>query len=303
MARDPLLLVHLPKTAGTTLAQLMRYHYSGGAFMGAGNVLSRLDEAEPRLQAIGRKPAVRAAAGHVSFGLAQQVLPDATFVTILREPVARTLSQYYFLTEFGRGGGLVPPGLDEDARGLDLGDAFDRGYLLDNLQTRMLCGAVSPYGDLPADALERAKANLRDRFAYVGTTERFDELLAVLDLALGWPTTAYEPARENPHRPAEVPDELRGLAAERNALDRELHAFADELLDEALAAAGPAAEEEAAVIAQATARWNEAREASEPVRSLPPAGRVDLALEEAKLVRAAFEERNRRAKVKRRRKP
>jgi hypothetical protein len=283
VARDPLLLVHLPKTAGTTLAQLMRYHYSGGAFMGAGNVLSRPDEAEPRLQAIGRKPAVRAAAGHVSFGLAEQVLPDATFVTILREPVARTLSQYYFLTEFGRGGGLVPPGLDEDVRGLGLGDAFDRGYLLDDLQTRMLCGAVSPY-------------------AYVGTTERFDELLAVLNLALDWPTTAHEPARENPHRPAEVPGELGALAVERNPRDLELHAFADELLDEALAAAGPAVAEEAAVIAEATARWNEARKASEPVRSLPPDGRVELALEEAKLVRAAFEERNRRAKVKRARK-
>ena len=56
------------------------------------------------------------------------------------------------------------------------------------------------------------------------------------------------------------------------------------------------------MIGQATVRWNEAREASEPVRSLPPDGRVDLALEEAKLVRAAFEERNRRAKVKRARK-
>jgi hypothetical protein len=299
VARDPLLLVHLPKTAGTTLAQLMRYHYSGGAFMGAGNVLSRPDEAEPRLQAIGRKPAVRAAAGHVSFGLAERVLPDATFVTILREPLARTLSQYYFLTEFGRGGGLVPPGLEEDVRGLGLGDAFDRGYLLDDLQTRMLCGAISPYGDLPADALARAKANLRDRFAYVGTTERFDELLAVLNLALGWPTTAHEPARENPHRPAEVPGELRALAVERNPRDLELHAFAGDLLAKRVDAA---AEEEAAVISEATARWNEARKASEPVRSLPPDGRVELALEEAKLVRAAFEERNRRAKVKRARK-
>jgi hypothetical protein len=302
VASDPLLLVHLPKTAGTTLAQLMRYHYSGGGFMGAGNVFSRPQEARPRLEAIARKPAVRGAAGHVSFGLAEQVVPGATFVTILREPVDRTLSQYFFLAEPGRGVGLLRPGLDEDARGLGLEEMFDRGYLLDNVQTRMLCGLVSPYDDLPDDGLDRAKANLRDRFAYVGTTESFDELLAVLNLALGWPTTAHEPARENPRRPPEVPDDLRALAAERNPLDCELYAFAGELLDEAVVTAGPAAEEETAVIAEATTRWNEARAGSESVRSPTPDARVEQALDEARLVRAAFEERNRRAKVKRARK-
>ena len=77
MARDPLLLVHLPKTAGTTLAQLLRYHY-WPAPSGAGNVLSRPDEAEPRLQ---RSPARRRFArrpGTSTFGLAEQALPDAT---------------------------------------------------------------------------------------------------------------------------------------------------------------------------------------------------------------------------------
>jgi hypothetical protein len=299
VAGDPVLLVHLPKTAGTTLAQLLRYHYRDGAFMGAGNVLSRPEEARPRLEAIARKPAVRASSGHVSFGLAEQVIPGALFVTILREPVARTLSQYWFLTEAARGGGLIPPGLGEDARGLGLEEMFDRGYLLDDLQTRMLCGLVSPYDDIPADGLDRAKANLRDRFAFVGTTERFDELLAVLNLALGWATTAHEPARENPHRPAEVADELCTFAAERNPRDLELHAFAGELLAGRIDAA---VEEEAAVIAEATARWNEARAGSEPVRSPAPDARVERALEEARLVRAAFEERNRRAKVKRARK-
>ncbi|HEY7690872.1 MAG TPA: hypothetical protein VH816_00885 [Gaiellaceae bacterium] len=290
MAADPLLLVHLPKTAGTTLAQLMRYHYRGGAFKGAGNVLSRFDEAESRLRAIARKPRLRAAAGHVSFGLAERVLPDAVFVTILREPVARTLSQYHFLTRSGNGAGLVPPWLDGDARGLSLSGAFDRGYLLHDLQTRMLCGLVSPYDELPSGALERAKTNLRDRFAYVGTTERFDELLAVLDLSLGWPTAAYERARENPRRPARTPDEAWAVAAERNELDRELHAYAGELLAEKVDAA---VAEEADVIREATARWNGA----EAVRS---DARVELALEEAGRMRAAYEQRKQDARVKKR---
>jgi len=291
MARDPLLLVHLPKTAGTTLAQLMRYHYRGGAFKGAGNVLSRPDQAEPRLRTIARKPRFRAAAGHVSFGLAEQVLPEATFVTILREPVARTLSQYRFLTASGDGAGLVPPWLDGDVGGLTLTEAFDRGYLLDDLQTRMLCGLRSPYDELPDDALERAQANLRDRFAYVGTTERFDELLAALNLALGWPAAAYERAREGAIASTHPTDEERDSAAERNRLDRELHAYAGELVSERV---DSAVAEEAAVIREATARLNGA----DAVRS---DARVERALEEAALVRAAYEERKQKAKVKRRR--
>ncbi len=46
----------------------------------------------------------------------------------------------------------------------------------DSLQTRMLWGLQSAYDELPADALERAKRNLGERLAHIGTTERFDAL-------------------------------------------------------------------------------------------------------------------------------
>ena len=140
------------------------------------------------------------------------MLPEATFVTILREPVDRTLSQYDFLAEAGRGGGLIPPGLDDDSRTLSLEEAFDRGYLPDDLQTRMLCGLVSPYDDLPADALERARTNLRDRFAYVGTTERFDELLAVLNRRA---RLADDGARAGAREPSAAEGRSRGSARSR----------------------------------------------------------------------------------------
>src|SRR5205085_2218053 len=98
---------------------------------------------------------------------------DARYLTILRDPVERTLSHYYYLVEppgkEGRfGGGLVPPGLPRPSPGLTLEDALgDGAYIPDNLQTRLLCGLVSPYDPLPADALEQAKRNVRERFAYV----------------------------------------------------------------------------------------------------------------------------------------
>src|SRR5205807_2156729 len=119
----------------------------------------------------------------------------------------------------------------------------------DNLQTRMLCGIESPYDELPASALDDAKRNLRERLAWVGTTERFTEFLALLNLELGWPTLAPRRARANPRRPRG--DELRPLAERYNELDRGLYAYAAELLEDALARRGPELADEVEVLRRA----------------------------------------------------
>jgi hypothetical protein len=225
---DVLALVHIPKTAGTTLAGLMRFHY-GKAFRGAANALKDPAAAEDRLAMIARKPQIRASAGHVTVGMVDAALPGATLATILRDPVERTLSHYGFLVDppAGRkkpaGSGLLRPGTQPPASLEEaLGDQIP-----DDLQTRMLCGIVSPYDELPPDALDHAKANL-DRFAFVGTTERFDELLTLMNRELGWPVTAYRRARPNPR--SEPADADRALAAAHNRLDAELYAYASALL-------------------------------------------------------------------------
>jgi hypothetical protein len=288
-------LVHLPKTAGTTLAQLLRHHYRGGAFKGGGNVFGRPDEVEARLDKIASTERFRAVAGHLTFGAAERLSSRARYVTILREPVARTLSHYFFLVHSARGQGLVPPWLPEPGPCLTLDECLsDRSYIPDNLQTRMLCGLVSPYDELPADALERAKRNLAERFAYVGTTERFDELLAVLDLAFGWPTTPYRRARENADRPGldDVPPDALRVAAERNALDRELWEHAGALLDQQITASGPAFTGELEVLRLALERWAGTDGPQAPSeRGLPTEARVQLALKEAELADAELEKR------------
>jgi hypothetical protein len=160
----------------------------------------------------------------------------------------------------------------------------------------MLCGLLSPYDPLPSDALEQAKRNLEERFAYVGTTERFPELLALMNLELGWPTVAYRRSNANPARraPGDLPPETLALVEERNALDRELHAHAGALLDEAGRRHGAELAEEVEVLLLAEQR----RRAKDPVdvRSLPVDARVELALKEGEVADARL--RARRAKNK-----
>lgn len=287
----PLLFLHIPKAAGTTLSAILRHHYPGQAFEGGINVFQRLELAGPRLEAAARCGKLRALSAEVTFGLAVRSLPTARYLTILREPVERALSQISYLRA-GHGAGLIPSGRPLPAPGLTLDEAVAGGYVLDNMQTRMLCGIVSPFDPLPADGLEQAKRTLTERFACVGTTERFDEFLALLNLELGWPTMPYQRKRVNPlnRGRAELSVlQLRRLE-EANALDRELFDHAERLLAQALEAAGPALEQELEVLRRALplerlARMGKALDA-ETVRSLPIEARVALALKEAELGRA-----------------
>jgi hypothetical protein len=313
---EPLLvLLHIPKTAGMTLATVLQSHY-GDAFVGgrgegrwtaagkrAPNVFSRFDHVDERLRSIAAKRRVHVLAGHITFGLSDRLPTDARYVTVLRDPVERTLSHYYFLVRppAKRGGlagaGFVPPWLPEPSPELTLDECLtERGYIPDNLQTRMLCGLVSPYDPLPEGALEQAKDNLRDRFVYVGTTERFEEFLALLNLELGWPTVAYKRSNLNRDRPRgdDLPPDVLRLVEDRNALDRELHAYAGELLAEALAQAGP----ELAVEAEVLRRAGEARRngASALDRSWPVEARVQLALKEGELAEAQLRIKRLRAR-------
>lgn len=286
---EPLVFVHVPKAAGSTFTAILRHHYPGDALDGGINVFQRLEQAGPRLEAAATRPGLRAISAEVTFGLAVRHLPAARYVTILREPVERTVSQLAFFRS-GRGAGLIRPGLPAPGPDLRVQDAIERGYLLDDLQTRLLCGLESPFDPLPADALERAQRALAERFL-VGTTARFDEFLALLNVRLGWPTVPYRRARVNRRNrghEALAPEELR-LLEDANRLDAELVAFADAQLGAALADAGADVETELEVLRRALPDERRGRRGRVPdaaaVRALDVDARVALALKEAALGR------------------
>jgi hypothetical protein len=249
--------IHIPKTAGSALRRLIARQY-GDRFQKAPNVFTHPDVAEQRLRAIvDAGPRPLAIAGHVVFGLRDVLPADSRFVTVLRDPVERTLSHYGYLVAprdpVARQHGL----LSRETRyrpELTLEECLaDARYLPDNLQTRMIVCRRSPFDDLPSDALTQAKEHLQTGFAFVGVTERFDELAALLTTSLGWRSRIPTRARVGelrPDRSSLTAAERRAVAA-HNALDLELYAHASELQERAVALAASEVELELEVVARA----------------------------------------------------
>ena len=208
----------------------------GNVFKGGGGIsrglIDRLrNDRGPNLRGVGL---VR---GHFPLGIREYLpnyLPrsrELRCFTFLRDPADRTLSHYFRIPESATPYGLPP--LPDDAT---IEDALERGYIHDNLHTRMLCGQIEPFGTVDEEMLEQAKRNLREELVFFGLTERFDESLVLAKRRLGFRSILYKTSgRVNTARARgeEVPDELLEAARECNRYDIELYRYAQELFDAA----------------------------------------------------------------------
>jgi len=228
--------VHIPKTGGSTITSMFVRAYSKERLHDAGNCFRGEGDKQERKVTRAPAPGVRATMGHVTYGLYRKHLPDDTrYVTFLREPVGRVISHWYRHRR--------RTNTYRDEKRPFVTDTVEQAIRMgmpevNNVATRLLCGVETPYDDLPADALEQAKANLRE-FAFVGIQERFDESIALLQRTLDMGPVPYgEPRRVSRRRAVrdEVTREQRALIAEHNQLDAELYTFGKGLFEEALAA-------------------------------------------------------------------
>ncbi|HZQ64010.1 MAG TPA: hypothetical protein VFA66_02130 [Gaiellaceae bacterium] len=240
MRQPPLVLIHIPKTAGSAFRRLISRRYPG-RFRNAPNTFTHPQVAAERLREMMQaEPPPLALGGHIVFGLRDVLPSEAAYMTILRDPVERTLSHYGYLVAprdpVERPHGLLARDTPYNPD-LTLAEALaDPRYLPDNLQTRMLVAHRSPFEPLPPDALEQAKEHLRSRFAFVGVTERLDELSALLTVALGWRSRLPRRTRVGEARPRRTSLEPEAIAAveAQNALDLELYRLAVELQEQAV---------------------------------------------------------------------
>ena len=250
-----LVFVHVPKTGGSTVTNVLMMNAPGtetrmltNVFKGGGGlnrgVIQRLREGrEPVEGRLRDLDSVRVLRGHFPLGI-REFLPqhvaagrEIRYFTFLRDPIERVLSHFFAIRD--RREDVEEQGkhtLASLPKEPTLDDMLECGYVHDNLHTRMLSGLCEPFDEVTDAMLEQAKGNLRDGLVFFGLTERFDESLVIAEQRLSLSPILYKaPRRVNKTRPrrSEIPAEYVRSAERSNRYDIELYRYACELFENA----------------------------------------------------------------------
>jgi hypothetical protein len=213
--------VHVPKTAGTSLRAVLAQLY--------GDRYAHLPGGIHDLVAIDRfcgeaavHDRIRAVIGHIPYGVMEAMGRPCRYFTILRDPVDRAVSAYFYARE------RVDNYSHEDA----MKNSFEAFVSLrrDRLQAeshiRYVVG-IRQRRAVTRQDLEEAKRLLSDVYVVVGLFERLNEFVAMCAATYGWPDpTQIRIAKEKTTRTrptiADVPTAWRRSVMDATPLDVEL---------------------------------------------------------------------------------
>lgn len=244
---DRLLFLHIMKTAGTSLSELLK-EWAGPSRAQVGLPLDDLIVmARPQL---GR---LRAVAGHFPFEVLKVLPGHFQTVTVVREPVARTISHYHeilrkeapelSLDEFLHSEVYDVPSGNYQARQLGHSIDLPQAWISYSPMQWYLQAGGRPDQPYPLQALfdstpmflseeellERASAHL-EQIDVVGITDELDALVERLADLFGVPTVAAPRLNTTASSAAdELPAHLRRVIERRTSVDRELYEVAAKL--------------------------------------------------------------------------
>jgi hypothetical protein len=244
--QQTIIFLHIPKAAGSTLQRIIEEEYSSPAiFKIDGSCIQQsIDDFKQLPES--QRASIAALMGHMGFGLHQFLPQPATYITLLRDPVERVISDYYYV--------LRSPNhyrhYEVTAKNMSLKEYVVSGISTEtnNCQTRRLSGAEQEvlqkpfvsagiaFGECPVNILKLAKENLRQWFAVVGLVERFDKTLILLRRAFGWRVPLYVKKNVTKDRPSKADISRAALSAieEYNQLDIELYRYARGLFQDTI---------------------------------------------------------------------
>ncbi|HEY7306100.1 MAG TPA: hypothetical protein VH601_18385, partial [Bryobacteraceae bacterium] len=187
--RPAVLFMHIPKTAGTAFRQAIAANYKHPEIAYLYPTLPGFLVGDLRALPVEQRRSYRIVIGHFQFGMHEALPQQSEYITIVREPVARVLSQYaYFLQ-------TEPSRLSPSGSLMPLEEVFERRLAVDfdNAMVRCFSGIdqrVFPPGTLTRDVFDLAVRNLRTAFTFVGHQESSSASFEWLQNHYGWHATA-----------------------------------------------------------------------------------------------------------------
>jgi hypothetical protein len=205
---DILIFFHIGKTGGTTLGRILarnfpedwQFNANRGATRSALG-LRRLGDIEVAYRALSddRRRRIHCVSGHVPIGIHElfdrrdHFDPRYQYITLLRHPVDRVISSFYYVRQQEG----IP--ISKVIKDFEIDEYIESRLGLDpyDYQVRVLSGCsildaewtdLEPLTAVAVNAahLERAKRNIERHFLFVGTTERFEEALMLIRRIYGW---------------------------------------------------------------------------------------------------------------------
>jgi hypothetical protein len=225
--------VHMHKTAGTALYQRLHDQFPPPAVYPT-TAEQKAHKASLHVDLLCRKfrergHELRMVTGHFPLCTTELLGVPFTTITVLRDPVERTLSSLRDMRE--REPGFRGQPLDKIYE-----DPIRFQCLIHNHMVKMLSITPDEMTDGALTAvhmdrthLERAKRNLVERIDVWGVQEHFEDFCDELTRRYGW--NLGGPRFANRTTPSAVPDDFRERIVQDNALDVELYHYALRLRD------------------------------------------------------------------------
>ncbi|MEH7238302.1 sulfotransferase family 2 domain-containing protein [Bacillus sp. JJ1562] len=208
-----LIFLHIQKTAGSSFKTFLKNQFNKDQIW---------FDRSSRVKEIKKTRDLQCIGGHFAYGVHENFNLPYTYVTMLREPVDRVLSYYYFVKE-------KKEGVDRRISKMDIKEFMDEYQAKTcNYQTRRIAGDKVD--------LELAKKHLLEEFSFVGITERFKESIFLMQKEYNFPSLSYETRNITKKRAStqELPEEIISYIKQQNQLDIELYKFAKELFERKL---------------------------------------------------------------------
>ena len=179
MAKEQIIFLHIPKTAGTTLREIVYAQYAAERIVPIYPDERFMDMETFSQLSPEQKDAADIFIGHFAYGFHKQLSGNRPYkyATMLRHPIARCQSLYNHMRHRHFS--------DTDISFSEILKSKQGGQF-QNIQSRHLAG----WG--VKDTLDIAIQHLEREFLFVGITERFNESLLLASHDLGWQLQPYE---------------------------------------------------------------------------------------------------------------